>query len=386
MLVLALSLLSFKSLADDAKASLKSAEVTEEQAKTAIAFVEALNKQNVDDIANFFDLIDFGGLVISKIDTEANIKRALAQQYRTTEFARTFIQSSFILPQQASATFKYRGPVKTELFGNRPMVRLDHSDGGHEFMLLFFNDANKIIDLFYASKGGIVSDSVAGTTQLLLPTQNRFIARLLGKEENSKETTAKFVKMLTLRNQGKFPEVLELIQTLPESIQSHRAIVELEVLIGQNVSDESYMNALGKLNTYFGDDPSTSFMLIDYHVTVGDNESAAKSVDKAIEFWGEDAALINLKANMLYLLGDNKAAIEQAKLGIAKEPNFEDLYWTLIALQDLEGDFENLTTSFREVKTRFNQNLTPQDVLDAGTAESYLASDEFKKVLAAGEF
>jgi tetratricopeptide (TPR) repeat protein len=391
LMMLMLGLMSFHSYSlesgstSDADAS-KPNSVSEEQIEVAKAFAAALNSQQVDPIANFFDFVDFGELVISKLDTERNIRRALASEYKKTAFARSFTQSSFILPKETPGRFSYTKVVTTEEFGARPMIRLDHVTGGHEFMLVFFNDANKIIDLFYASKGSLITSYVAGTTQLILPAQNRFVARLLGKEGNAEETLSIFTKMIALRNEGKFIEMLREMQTLPERVQAYRPIIDMEILIAQNVSEDTYMDALAKLYRYHGDDPTTAFMLIDYHATDGELIKAAEATNKAIAFWGEDAALLNLKANMLFLQNDIPGAIEVAKDAIEAEPTFEDSYWTLIALQDLSDNYSDLTKTLAEIKKYFNEELTPQDVKDAGVAMGYLASDEFKKVLERGDF
>jgi tetratricopeptide (TPR) repeat protein len=253
-------------------------------------------------------------------------------------------------------------------------------------MLIFFDADNKIIDLFYATKGNLTSKSVASTTQMILPAQNRFVARLLKEDDDAEKAIESFQKMLALRQQGRFQEVLDILSTLPETMRSSRSLIDFEVLIAQNVGEAEYIEALSKLNKYYGDDPSTSFMLVDYHVTVEQNEAAMRSVEQAMAFWGEDAALYNLKANMYFLLNDLNAAIGAAKKAVQLEPEFEDSYWTLVALQDLTQDFSGLTETFAEVKERFNPELTPQMVAESGAVANYPSSEAFKEAAARNSF
>ena len=372
--------------AEETVHSTKPSQVSPEQIEVSKAFAAALNSQDVDTIANFFDMSAFGDLVLAQMETERNIKNALAQQYKTPAFARTFAQSSFILPPNSPANFDYKGLVKTDLFGVRPLIRLDYLSGGHEFMLIFFDADNKIIDLFYATKGNLTSKSVASTTQMILPAQNRFVARLLKEDDDAEKAIESFQKMLALRQQGRFQEVLDILSTLPETMRSSRSLIDFEVLIAQNVGEAEYIEALSKLNKYYGDDPSTSFMLVDYHVTVEQNEAAMRSVEQAMAFWGEDAALYNLKANMYFLLDDLNAAIGAAKKAVQLEPEFEDSYWTLVALQDLTQDFSGLTETFAEVKERFNPELTPQMVAESGAVANYPSSEAFKEAAARNSF
>jgi hypothetical protein len=360
--------------------------ISDEHIRVAKGFAAALNSQDVDSIADFFDMGDFGTRIGDEIETETNIKQALLKQYRTSAFARTFAQSSFILPVGQEGTFGFKGTVDTEEFGTRPIIRLDYESGGHEFILLFLNDSNKIADLFYATKGNLVSKSVAGTTQMILPAQNRYIARLVGEDGNANVTLKSFQKMIKLREQGRFSEVLEVIKSFPETMQASRSIIDFEILIAQNVGEVEYIDALSNLNKYYGDDPSTSFMLVDYHVTVEQNDAAMQSVEQAMAFWGEDAALYNLKANMYFLLDDLVAAVEAAKRAIQLEPEFEDSYWTLVALQDLTQDFKGLTSTFADIRARFNPELTPQMIAESGAVANYPTSDEFKDAVERNSF
>lgn len=351
------------------------------QVEIARGFADALNSQNVDSITNFIDFKAFGKLVTSKLETDRKIKRAILEQYQTTNFARTFTNSAFILPPGTIGTYGYKYVLSTKEFGDRPFLRIDFEGGGHEFILLFINESNKIEDLFYATKGNRVSATVAGTTQLILPAQNAFIKRLSGGNGNSGELIKKFTQMLALRQEGRFTEVHDILQTFPDKLLSTRELVDFNVLISQNVSDEAYVEALAKLDKYFGDDESTSFMLVDFHVTKEDYPAAMKSTNKAMEFWGQDAALVHLKATLSFLMDDDTMAIKYAKEAIAIEPNFEDPYWTLISLQDEAADVNGVNNTLSLMQKQFDETFTPDRLNEYFELPNYEASDVYKAAL-----
>lgn len=356
--------------------------------ETAQAFAQALNMQDVDSIANF---IDFGALakrVSTKLDTDKSIKDALITQYKTTGFARTLTNSSFILPPGTIATFAYKRVIDTEEFGEVPMLRIDYESGGHEFMLVIVNEANLVEDLFYASKGSLVSTSIAGATQLLLPAQNGFIARLMSsyKQEDTDEIVDKFQKMIALRQQAKFGEVYKIMQTLPEELMSEREIINFDILVSQSVSDEAYVNALSRLDKYFGDQESTAFMLIDFHVSIGNYEDAMTSADIAAKFWGRDAAIAHLQANIAFMLKDNARAIALSQESIEIEPSFEAPYWTLVHLQEETEDFVGINKTLALMQAQFDETFTPARVGEFFQLPKYSASDEYKAALDRNRF
>jgi tetratricopeptide (TPR) repeat protein len=356
------------------------------QAEIAHEFAQAVNSQDVDLIANYIDFKGFGKIITSKLSASDKIKHALMEQYQSTQFARTFANSSFIMQPDTVATMDFKKIIPTKQFGNLPMLRLDYETGGHEFILLFINDSNKIEDFFYASKGNLVSSAVAGTTQLLLPAQNDFISRLLGRTVDSKETLEKFQKMLALRQQGKFDEVHKLLQSFPEELLSQRELVDFNILISQSVSDEAYVEALHRLNKYHGNDESTSFMLVDFYVETEDFEEAMRSTDKAIAFWGNDAALVHLKANIAYLMDDKANAIEFSKEAISIEPDYEEPYWTLVSLQEESKDFDGINQSLALMQQQFDETFTPDRVSEFFSLPGYEASSAYKAALERNSF
>jgi hypothetical protein len=349
-------------------------------------FAQALNNQEVDAIANFVDFHEFGKLVASKLSTSDSIRHAIIEQYQTTNFARAYTSSTFILPEGEVGSFGYKNIVSTTEFGDMPMVRIDYETGGHEFMLLFINEKNLIEDFFFASKGNRVSAAVAGATQLILPAQNGFISRLLGTSTDSKEVLTKFQKMLALRQQGRFNEVYEILQSLPDEIQSKREIIDFKILISQSVSDEAYTEALGQLDKYFGENESTSFMLVDLHVTNENYEAATRSVEKAMQFWGNDSALVHLKANIAFMMGDSKKAIELSKEAVSLEPSYEEPYWTLVTLQEQEKDFEGINKTLALMQQQFDETFTPNRVSEFFVLPGYEASSAYKAALERNSF
>jgi tetratricopeptide (TPR) repeat protein len=356
-------------------------------AEIAQKFAQALNNQEVDAIANLMDFQEFGKLVTSKLSTSDSIKHAIVEQYQTTDFARTYTNSTFILPPGEVGVFDYKRIISTKDFGNLPMVRVDYETGGHEFMLLLINEKNLIEDFFFASKGNFVSSAVAGATQLILPAQNGFISRLLGnKSTDSADILSKFQKMLALRQQGKFIEVNEILQTFPDEILSRREIIDFNILISQSISDEAYTEALGRLDKYFGDDESTSFMLVDLHVANEDFSSAITSIEKAMVFWGRDSALVHLKANVMYMMGNSVKAMALSKEAIEIEPSYEEPYWTLVTLQEQEKDFEGINKTLALMQQQFDETFTPSRVSEFFVLPDYEASRAYKAALERNSF
>ena len=123
---------------------------------------------------------------------------------------------------------------------------------------------------------------------------------------------------------------------------------------------------------------TTAFMLIDYHFLTGNFDKALQSVEKTLDFFGQDAALLNLKAIALVQSGELEKAESIAKESINSEPDLMASYWTLASIQNSAQKYEALTRTFALIEETFDLSMSADDIRNTPQYSGYTQSPEFK--------
>lgn len=352
---------------------------TEVAERIALEFVSALNAGDKIAAQNLLDIDRMATLITDQIVISPAAKRGFVRGFKGSVSDGRFIDNIINISPNETSTYSFQRMNKTKEFGLMPVIRIDFSEGGHEFIMIFVNETEKIEDFYFGSKGNRTSTVAASAAQLLIGSKSSMLGKLLGTKSFDAALTAQFEKMVDYRNEGKIVESYEILKSLPEALQKSRFVIDFGVLLGQQIGDEPYMLELGKLNKYFGEDDSTAFMLIDYHFMNNDLPSALKSLEKAMVFWGEDdGALLVIKSNIYVVLEDYEQAIAYAQLALESEPEFNDAYWQLASLYNIVGDYQKLTQVFMTINQLFDWGIDADTISAVDEFQAYSQSEEFE--------
>jgi tetratricopeptide (TPR) repeat protein len=236
-----------------------------------------------------------------------------------------------------------------------------------------------LVDLFLATSGKLFSVAVGAAAQLLIAPSDSMIRKVLGIKTVDKKLLAEFKQIGTLRREKKYAEAYRLIQGMPEAIRTRRVILDLAIQLSQNINDEEYYRQLTLLEQYHGNDPSTAYMLIDHYFSQGDMEKTNHSIDRMIARFGQDGALLNLKASIAFTSGRLAAATELARAAVMLEPDFEDAYWTLVTIYITTSQYQNAVTTMKQLEQQLGYQFQAENFADqefyAGFVKSRAFSD-----------
>ena len=135
---------------------------------------------------------------------------------------------------------------------------------------------------------------------------------------------------------------------MPERIQNTRFMIDTAIQLAGHINDQEYQKQLEKLEKYYGDDPTTSFALIDYHFLKQDFTKALKAINVLQNNLGNDAALESLVATVYFESGEMELAKQHALKAISLEDDFENAYWIL-------ANSTNATQSYAETVEALGQ-------------------------------
>lgn len=350
------------------------------QQQTGEAFVNAFNARDIEALR---DMLDINGVAESVGKELTDNDKELAdfkQGFVSPENHMNFAKNAFGGAMQEGSSAKLL-KILNEQGKKRPLIRVDVAQGGHEYIMLHVTQLNRFNDVYFASSGKTLGESVIQASRLMFAPSDSLIKRMFGRIDVKQDLVDKFQKIGELRRDGNFTGAFEVFNSLPENVQNERVIIDTGIVIAQNVSEDAYLNLLGKLATHYGNDPTTQFMLIDYYTTIENFEKVQLALDNLIDRFGADGALYNLKANIAFMAGDNLDSIAHSSQGIETEPEFMDSYWTLVHVLNQENRYSEMVKVFDKITQQFNWQFTAEDFKADPNYEAFTNSPAFAEWL-----
>lgn len=334
------------------------ANTPEEYDELGHAFAEALYYQELEKIGELFDLDEFSHRTAKTMfDDPINIE-SFVRGFRSKgdeKFLSNIFQSLF----SQYPEIQYLRTINE----TQPLLRLSFAQGGHNYIICEteFSELGElaIVDLTFSSTGQQLTQSIGAASQLMLTPSDSLLKKLLGVPELNQNVVKQFIEFSDLSSAGNYADAYGLLQSLPEELRSSRIIVSASLAISQLISDEEYQKQLSLLDQYYGDDESTEFMLIDHHVYLENYDKAINSIDRVISRFGEDAVLLNLKANAYLLKGDISTASQLAHQALDLEPYIEDSYHTLFEVYLAQKNHKELVGVLLTLEEEFDYLFTP---------------------------
>ncbi len=266
----------------------------------------------------------------------------------------------------------------------KALIRLDFGDNGNGYMELHLikkaNDEVRIIDWYDYAQGQLYTESLRQITASISPTPT-VLGKILDKASNRNTNIVLIAELIQMNKNGKHRELVSKFLTLDEPLRRLR-FLNIAAIHAANMSGDMdlYKKALFNLDRYFSDDPSMTFLLLDYYFMEEKYEKVLTSIDKLQKIFGvEDAALIALKANALFTQGNYSEAEKLANYAIELEFTYENAHWTLLHSQVSQNKFRDAIITAKVLEDRFGYDFNPEPLAGDKTWSTLIQSSEYKK-------
>ena len=218
-----------------------------------------------------------------------------------------------------------------------PLVRYSVGEGYNYVLLLPVRPARaargaQIGDLFYATTGELLSESLGIATKLVSSPSETFLGKLFGTKVANDELVRAFKQVGELRQQNRLREAYDVLDQVQGGARNHRLILANTIQIAAQLDEDLYRAELKRLATYHKDDPRAAFTLLDHYFLENDLDSAMAVVDLMEQTYGQDAVFFIFRANVDAARGRFDTAANYAEKAVQMEPGNEDAYWTMLTL------------------------------------------------------
>jgi len=290
----------------------------------------------------------------------------------------SFSQKVFVAALTEPTTFKYLGVNEKGV----PIMRIDYTSGGHEYIkLIAMPDAKGrllISDFMFASTGELSSVGTANVTKYLVQPAESVLKRLLGGVEPNKELESEFIKLSALRAEGKNKQAYELLQTFPDKIRNAREFLSVSIGLASTFDDDIYRRELARLDKHFGSDPQHAFLLIDHYFYEEDWDRAVTAVETSKSEWADDGAMNVLLAEFLIQDGQMEAAVNASKKAIRLEPENENVYWGAVSVFTRASQFDEVVNVLTTLQEQFSYEFTRDSFTEDPDYSQLVESEAFK--------
>lgn len=254
--------------------------------------------------------------------------------------------------------------------GSLELIRVHEVDGEKRalFRLLLPDGGLNYNDMVLAkTQGGVVrtvDDYVFMSAEKLTETlrrlyltgaagQSRSILEKLRKSESDMvKHFGTFSQMaINLRN-GSFQTVLDLYDTLPDSLKKEKASMLVRLQAAAQVDDTLYSNAIADFRSLYPNDPSLDLLSIDYYVLKEDFAESIACVDRLDELV-KDPYLNTVRARVLVAAGDFPAARRAAQQAVDDMPDNENVHWSMLDVLLTEGKFDEMVDWMNKMEQQF---------------------------------
>ena len=342
-----------------------------------LEYQDAMNAGDVDWAVSLFDMEAFGMRMAEPLYTNPSDR---------SEFALGLVEGGALanlIQRQIGAiesSFGYASYLRVHAIEDMrgPLVRLDLGENGFEYFLLVVEQRGvsppKIADLFVGTNGERLSTSAGAIAQLMLEPSESLLGRLFGQSVANEELLDLFrALVLNLRTED-YAAAYEVIETMPAVLRNHRILAGIAVQVAGRLDEQVYQEELRRLAEFYGDDPRTAFLLVDYYFLQGDFGSAMQQVENLEQIFGLDGAIALLKTTISIELGDADAALAYAEAGEAAEPLGENSQLALLNAYLMTDRYEGVVATINALEALygyfFNDEIFASDPVYADFSRS----------------
>ena len=266
--------------------------------------------------------------------------------------------------------------------GAKALLRLDYGEQGIVYLDLFLKKAKSgkiiIFDWYDFGTGLKYSDSVRQFVLLTAPDPSA-LKQIFNIATGRKNKIKKIMALIKAKQKGDYEKVCSIYNSFDKELKQIKVLALIN-LDAANITGNSklYADALRSFETYFGDDPTCSFMLINHYFLEKNYAKTIQALETFSAYVGiEDGAILSLKSSVLLEQEELKAASLVAEKGILVEPDYEDNYWTALYCYAGLEDYSKATSICRKLESKFLYNLTMEVFQEEETFQGLIQSKPF---------
>lgn len=261
---------------------------------------------DVRTLDNLFDLDSFLDLVIIEGQNEAlrgfndGFTESAREQF---SFGNLIIQNVLTVDGNLSFLRAYYKDSEPHI-----IFRIAGSDGinYHEYKLHEKGGTLKIKDIYIALSGEYLSETFRTVYLMAGPPA---ISSSLPEDQKLNLRAMNLIKTIKAHfDAGNYERSLKLFNQLDVEVRKVKAMSLLELRIKAEMGDEQYLEALGRYQKNFPDDPSSMLHAIDYLILQERFPEALKSVEKLDELVQGDSYLDIFRGNLHFMMGKSELA------------------------------------------------------------------------------
>jgi len=374
-------LFSFISLLMISMAAAASEPASHAYDKAVQAIVSDLNQHKTDSFNKAIDaeaILDktFDGLML-----DANVKSGVRASLKTaiqTKIANSIIEH---IPAGGHSKVLRIKPVANLMTA---LVRLDYGDNGNAYYDLQLsqspNGSIRIVDWYDYSFGQTYSQNLRQIVAMISPTPT-LLGKVFDIASNRTKAMDDMMELIKLYHDKKHDKVVLKVLSMDEDMRKNRMLSIIAVQSGNMSGNERlYHQALANLEHYYRDDPSMTFLLIDYYFLEKRFDKVISATDQLMKSFGvDDASLYTIKANALAGQGKYGEAVIQAEHATSSEPDYEIGYWSLLSASSKARNYAKAVETAQALEKRFSYNLGPEALSKDATFAPLIQSAEYKK-------
>ena len=266
-----------------------------------------------------------------------------------------------------------------------PLVRYDLGGQGYEYALLIVEAraaAPRVVDLFHATNGQRVSDTLGAATQMFTAPDASVIGKVFGLATVDQDLAGMFRTIGRLRLLGRVDEAYSLIVQLPEEIRNHRVMLNISLPLAAELGEDVHREELARLARHHADDPTAAFALIDHYFYEGDTKSAMQAILSMERAFGADAAMAQLKAGVALEDGDLARAHGYLQDAVELEPDNELMRWAMLGALIMAGQNAAAVGVLEGLEEDFDYAFKASDFSDDEEYAAFVKSPELTAWLA----
>jgi tetratricopeptide (TPR) repeat protein len=232
-------------------------------------------------------------------------------------------------------------------------------------------------DLYVFQEGERLSDRLRRLILSHVGTESRsLLERLQPRDSDLAAYAEQLEQMVVSSRTGNFQRTLDIIRSLPSTLQREKFILLMRIGVAQH-DEKEYEAAIDEFRRYFPNDPSTHFVLYNWHLLHGEFEKAIECVDRMDEAADGDAYLNVLRAAVYLEQKDMTAARRTARLAADAEGTTVHPYTMLITVSLNENEHDETLKLLQLTHEKFGIEFN--DLRAEPDFARFIASPQYEK-------
>lgn len=340
---------------------------------------EAISTNNYTSVNQRFDRDGFAKRTIETMQLSASDAQSMKQQLLGSMNLGTIIGNGLSGYTHEHLGVKVIGIVrdKKELL---PVVRISFPEGGtnyYELRVKKIKNQYFIYDIFIRANSQYISETIGQAVVMMLGLPSGWIAALAYPEGSRNEVVKLIGEANAARAKGDFQSAFDFLQELPQSVKEEDVVNLMMVMISAQLGDDIYRRELSIFAERQSENPRYNFMLIDHYYYMGQYQKAFSAVEKMLKRYPNDAALMQIKAVIYLEQKEYQKADAVLQLAQQLEPDFEDTYWTGVAVNLRKKDYARMIYWLEQLEQQSGAQFDAANFEDDETYKEFINSDEF---------